>query len=240
MSEGSNKINKSNNHLGLFISVEGIDGAGKSTHVAFIQEYLESHGLQVITTREPGGTILGEKIRELLLDKSNYMHQITELLLLFASRQELIANTILPNLERGVCVVADRFIDASIAYQGGGRKIDADKIKQIISLLEPQIQTDLTFLFNVRLDVACQRIANRATKVMLTENITENKLPDRIEQEDVEFFERVQNAYLQIAESEPVRVKIIDTANLIEHSRDIIIKHLDQLIINHYKPHHKQ
>jgi dTMP kinase len=112
---------------GTFISVEGIDGAGKSTHVEFIRDYIKAHGKEVIITREPGGTVLGEKIRELLLT-SEHMHHNTELLLYFASRQELIRQVIVPNLDAGVWVIADRFVDASIAYQGGGRELGIEKI----------------------------------------------------------------------------------------------------------------
>src|SRR3990167_9734602 len=113
-----------NKKPGLLISVEGIDGAGKSTQVNFIQSYLELMGYQVITAREPGGTEIGEKIRSILLHDHDKMQAVTELLLLFASRQELISNVIVPNLANGVCILLDRFIDSSIAYQGGGRKMD--------------------------------------------------------------------------------------------------------------------
>jgi dTMP kinase len=119
---------------GLFISVEGIDGAGKSTHVEFIRQYLEGQGHKVVVTREPGGTELGEKVRDLLLN-SESMHEVTELLLMFASRQELIDKVIRPYLAQGVCVIADRFIDASTAYQGFGRGIGVDKINMLIKLL---------------------------------------------------------------------------------------------------------
>ena len=117
---------------GLFISVEGIDGAGKSTHVDFISRYLKDKGYEVVTTREPGGTVLGEKIRDLLLHNDEEIHRITELLLMFASRQQLIAELIEPNLAKGVCVIADRFIDASIAYQAYGRGIGREKLDKII------------------------------------------------------------------------------------------------------------
>lgn len=201
---------------GLFISVEGIDGAGKSTHVEFIRDYLHSKGLQVIVTREPGGTEVGEKIRELLLT-SKHLHHNTELLLYFASRQEIIQQVILPNLEVGVCVLADRFVDASIAYQGAGRELGVDKVKAVYSLLEPMLTTDLTFLFDVPLDLAMDRLSR-------------GRELDRIEQESREFFSRVQNAYHKIASDDPLRVKVISTNQSIHRTRDDLVSYLDELI----------
>lgn len=204
---------------GLFISVEGIDGAGKSTHVKFIQDYLQQKGIEAITTREPGGTELGEKIRDLLLH-SHGMHKITELLLMFASRQELIHNIIEPNLNNGVCVVTDRFIDASIAYQGAGRNIGIDNVQKIISLLEPSINTDLTLLFDTPLDVAIGRVSRNRNK-------------DRIEKETFTFFTTVQKAYHEIATQNPERVKIIATNQPIDETRKLIVQYLTTLLETH-------
>ncbi|HRG63297.1 MAG TPA: dTMP kinase [Burkholderiales bacterium] len=201
---------------GLFISVEGIDGAGKSTHVEFIREYLKSKGLEVIVTREPGGTVVGEKIRELLLT-SEHMHHNTELLLYFASRQEIIRQVIVPNLEAGVCVIADRFVDASIAYQGGGRELGVDKIKLVYGLLEPTLTTDMTFLFDVPLSLAMDRLSR-------------GRELDRIELESREFFARVQNTYHQLAADEPLRIKKIMTNHPIAHTREQLVRHLEHLI----------
>ncbi|MCE3268959.1 MAG: dTMP kinase [Burkholderiales bacterium] len=201
---------------GLFISVEGIDGAGKSTHVNFICEYLKSKGKTVVVTREPGGTPLGEQIRNLLLHSTN-MHHNTELLLMFASRQELIEKIIFPNLKDGICVVADRFVDASLAYQGAGRGLGMAKVKQLINLLEPVLTTDLTFLFNVPLSIAVNRIAKNRNK-------------DRIEEENEDFFTKVQNAYLDIAKAQPDRMKVINTNRLKSETRNEIIQHLDYLL----------
>lgn len=201
---------------GLFISVEGIDGAGKSTHVEFIREYLKSKGLEVIVTREPGGTVVGEKIRELLLT-SEHMHHNTELLLYFASRQEIIRQVIVPNLEAGVCVIADRFVDASIAYQGGGRELGVDKIKLVYGLLEPTLTTDMTFLFDVPLSLAMDRLSR-------------GRELDRIELESREFFARVQNTYHQLAADEPQRIKKIMTNHPIAHTREQLVRHLEHLI----------
>lgn len=201
---------------GLFISVEGIDGAGKSTHVEFIREYLQNKGLEVIVTREPGGTVVGEKIRELLLT-SEHMHHNTELLLYFASRQEIIRQVIVPNLEAGVCVIADRFVDASIAYQGGGRELGVDKIKLVYGLLEPTLTTDMTFLFDVPLSLAMDRLSR-------------GRELDRIELESREFFARVQNTYHQLAADEPLRIKKIMTNHPIAHTREQLVRHLEHLI----------
>jgi dTMP kinase len=201
---------------GLFISVEGIDGAGKSTHVEFIREYLQNKGLEVIVTREPGGTVVGEKIRELLLT-SEHMHHNTELLLYFASRQEIIRQVIVPNLEAGVCVIADRFVDASIAYQGGGRELGVDKIKLVYGLLEPTLTTDMTFLFDVPLSLAMDRLSR-------------GRELDRIELESREFFARVQNTYHQLAADEPQRIKKIMTNHPIAHTREQLIRHLEHLL----------
>lgn len=204
---------------GFFISVEGIDGAGKSTHVAFIQEYLQDKGFKVIVTREPGGTAMGEKVRDLLLHSHEPIHPMTELFLMFASRQELIDKVIVPNLEQGVCVIADRFIDASVAYQGYGRGIGADKLNKIISLLEPVLKTNLTFLFDVPLTLAINRVSR-------------NKSKDRIEKESSDFFATVQNAYLTIAKNEPERIKIISTDQSLDKTQLVLARYLNQLISN--------
>lgn len=199
---------------GLFISVEGIDGAGKSTHVSFIGEYLESTGKTVIITREPGGTELGESLRNLLLNSDN-MHRNTELLLMFAARQELITKVLLPNLQQGVCVISDRFVDASFAYQGAGRALGADKVRQLMNCLEPVVVPNLTLLFDAPLAVALARM---------------NKNKDRIEREGEGFFARVQNAYLDIATAQPERVKVIKTNQSCTATRAEIIQHLDYLL----------
>jgi dTMP kinase len=202
---------------GIFLSVEGIDGAGKSTHVEFIRDYLHSKGLEVVITREPGGTIIGEKIRELLLN-SEHMHHNTELLLYFASRQEIIRQVIVPNLEAGRCVLADRFVDASIAYQGGGRMLGVAKVKQIYAMLEPTLTTDLTLLFDVPLSLAMERL-NRGREL------------DRIELESQEFFARVQNTYYQLEAEEPERIKRIMTNQPLQVTRNDILAQLDKLLL---------
>lgn len=201
---------------GVFISVEGIDGAGKSTHLNFIQDFLKHNGHEVILTREPGGTNLGEKIRELLLN-SEEMDSNTELLLMFASRQELISKIILPNLKRGVCVIADRFIDASIAYQGEGRGLGVEQVLKVANLLVPRLETDLTFLFQVPIEVAASRLAKNDKK-------------DRIEKESSEFFTRVDNAYRVLAANHPERIKTISTKNSKEETQKQIAVYLKHLL----------
>ncbi len=203
----------------MFLSVEGIDGAGKSTHVEFIRDYLQSHGIEVVITREPGGTVIGEKIRELLLN-SEHMHHNTELLLYFASRQEIIRQVIVPNLDAGRWVLADRFVDASIAYQGGGRQLGIAKVKQIYAMLEPMLITDMTFLFDAPLELAMERL-NRGEK-------------DRIEQEGLEFFARVQNAYYQLEHEQPQRIKRIITNQAMSITRETLQFYLDQLLAKYH------
>lgn len=202
---------------GSFISVEGIDGAGKSTHLEFIGNYLKDKGIDSIVTREPGGTEVGEMLRDILLHSRHSLHHLTELLLMFASRQELIHNIIVPHLERGVWVIADRFIDASIAYQGVGRKIGIDKVRQIASLLEPNLQTDITFLFDVTLATALRRVAKDGKQ-------------DRIEREEEGFFASIKQAYLELAKAEPQRIKILNTDKTKEETRSAIGSYLDTFL----------
>ena len=198
----------------LFISVEGIDGAGKSTHIAFIKDHLIKHGRNVVLTREPGGTKLGEEIRHILLNRMEPMHRITELYLMFAARQELIHQIIVPSLENGSCVVADRFVDSSVAYQGYGRQIGQTKLNAIISILEPQIMPDLTLVFDVDVEIALGRLSD-------------NKSLDRIEQEGRDFFTHVQKGYHALSQNEPSRVKIINTYQSIENTQAQIVQYLD-------------
>lgn len=203
----------------FFITVDGIDGAGKSTHVTFIKNYLANNNIDAITLREPGGTDFGEKIRDMLLHTDIKLHSITELLLMFASRQELITQKILPALNNNQSVISDRYIDASIAYQGFGRGIELSKLDSIISLLEPQLKPDLTFIFDTDLSLANQRLSRNNNK-------------DRIEQENQDFFKRVQDGYRTIAKDNPNRVKLIDTRNSIAHTQSILANYLDLLIKN--------
>ena len=197
---------------GKFITFEGIDGAGKSSHVEWLAELLRNKGLVVHVTREPGGTELGEKLRELLLHSS--MHLETETLLMFAARREHLAKLIEPALIKGEWVVCDRFSDATYAYQGGGRGLDRTKLHLLEHWVHEHLQPDLTLLFDLPLDVARERIA-LASRVL-----------DRFEQERADFHERVRQAYLERAHSAPSRIHVIDAQQSIE----IIRKSLEQTI----------
>jgi dTMP kinase len=182
---------------GKFITLEGMDGAGKSTHIATISRALEQRGHEVVLTREPGGTALGEALRELLLHQS--MHAETETLLMFAARREHIAQVIAPALARGACVVSDRFTDASFAYQCGGRGVAAQKIQLLESWVQDGLQPDLTLLFDVPVAVSMQRLQAARS-------------PDKFERESEIFFTRIRDAYLERAREFPERFRIINGA----------------------------
>ncbi|HEX7636563.1 MAG TPA: dTMP kinase [Noviherbaspirillum sp.] len=186
--------------LGKFITFEGIDGAGKSTHIAFVAELLAAQGRRVVVTREPGGTPLGEKLRELLLHEK--MHLETEALLMFASRREHLAQVIEPALSRGDWVISDRFTDATFAYQGGGRKLSLDKLAILEQWVHPHLQPDLTLLFDVPLEVARARLQAA-------------REPDKFEQEKADFFEATRREYLLRAAQFPQRFRLIDSTQTI-------------------------
>ena len=188
---------------GKFITFEGIDGAGKSTHIEFVVQRLRQRGLVVHATREPGGTPLGERLRELLLHEK--MHIETETLLMFAARREHLAQVIEPALARGDWVISDRFTDASFAYQGGGRKLALQKLQVLEHWVHPNRQPDLTLLFDVPLDVARSRLA--ATREL-----------DRFEQEKAEFFEATRAVYLQRAQEFPQRFRVIDSTRSLDQT----------------------
>lgn len=181
---------------GKLITFEGIDGAGKSTHIPLVVETLQAAGLTVVSTREPGGTRLGEQLRELLLHEP--MHLETEALLMFAARREHIAQVIAPALARGDWVVSDRFTDASFAYQGGGRRLDLTKLEQLERWVHPELQPDLTLLFDVPLAVARARL-NAARQ------------PDKFEQEQDAFFAGTRHQYLERAARFSNRFRVIDS-----------------------------
>lgn len=186
---------------GKFITFEGIDGAGKSTHIAYVASLLHARNITVITTREPGGTTLGEKLRELLLHEK--MHLETEAMLMFAARREHLAQVIDPALQRGDWVISDRFSDASFAYQGGGRKLERKKLEDLEKWVHPHLQPDLTLLFDVPIDVARARLdASREL--------------DKFEQEKADFFSAVRQEYLRRAREFPERFRIIDSTKTIE------------------------
>lgn len=197
---------------GRFISFEGIDGAGKSTQHAWLVKHLRDAGRSVVATREPGGTPLGEKLRALLLAEP--MHLETEALLMFAARREHVAQLIEPALARGDWVICDRFVDASFAYQAGGRGLDWRKLEDLATWTLGDLRPDLTLIFDAPVAVAQQRL----------HAATQN--PDRFEQEQAEFFERVRAAYLRIAAENPTRVRILDATQALE----TINKELEKIV----------
>jgi dTMP kinase len=196
-----------------FITLEGMDGAGKSTHIAGIISALQAHGYEVVSTREPGGTPLGERLRELLLHEN--MHAETETLLMFAARREHIASVIAPALARGAYVLSDRFTDATYAYQCGAKGVDAGKIQLLEQWVQGDLQPDVTLLFDVPVEVSIQRLAN-------------TREPDKFERENADFFTRIRNAYLQRAKENPSRFRVIDANRSLEEVKqsveDIISK----------------
>jgi dTMP kinase len=181
---------------GKFITFEGIDGAGKSSHIFGVAEFLRAQALTVVSTREPGGTSLGEKLRDLLLHEP--MHLETEAMLMFAARREHLAQVIEPALARGDWVICDRFSDATYAYQGGGRGLDRHKLGQLEQWVHGHLQPDLTLLFDLPFDVARKRIAAQTREL------------DRFERERADFHDRVRHAYLERAAAAPQRIQVID------------------------------
>ncbi len=201
---------------GKFITLEGIDGAGKSTHLAWLERFLLARGKEVRVTREPGGTPLGETLRGLLLDHTMAMHRDTETLLMFASRREHLDKVISPALEAGVWVVSDRFTDATFAYQGGGRGVDWDQLRVLEAWVQGGLQPDLTLLFDVPLDVGRERVAG--TREL-----------DRFEREQEAFFGRVRDAYLRRAREHPDRIRVIDST----YNVSDIQKQLEVILISY-------
>ena len=193
---------------GKFITFEGIDGAGKSTHIAGVSDLIRSRGQAVISTREPGGTPLGEKLRELLLHEP--MHLETEAMLMFAARREHLAEVIEPALERGDWVVCDRFSDATYAYQGGGRGLDKAKFDALEQWVHGYLQPDLTFLFDLPPAVAVNRIVAQGREL------------DRFEQERSDFHVRVRQAYLERAANSSGRICVINADQPMEKIKRIV------------------
>lgn len=186
---------------GLFITLEGMDGAGKSTHIPTILQMLASRGREVVSTREPGGTLLGEELREILLHRE--MHVETESLLMFSARAEHLQQVILPALQRDAIVVSDRFTDASYAYQCGARGLPLHKMQQLEQWVQGDLQPDVTLLFDVPVEVSLQRLAGART-------------PDKFEAQGAEFFARLRAQYLARAAEFPQRFRVIDSHRSLE------------------------
>ena len=183
--------------LGRFITFEGVDGAGKSTQLEYAVKYLEDRGVNVVKTREPGGTEIGETIRELILQASSPLDASTELLMIFAARNEHIERVIKPAVARGSTVVCDRFTDATFAYQGGGSQMESARIETIEAWVQGTLQPNLTFFFDLPIRDAQRRMGDRSR--------------DRFESEEISFHERVRRSYLERAVKFPDRIKVIDS-----------------------------
>jgi dTMP kinase len=203
---------------GRFITLEGMDGAGKSTHLQWLAEVLRARRIETVTTREPGGTVLGERLRALVLDREqSSLHPETEALLMFAARRQHIEEVVGPALARGAWVVCDRFSDATYAYQAGGSGVAWEKIELLEQWVHPHLRPDLTLLFDLEPQVARQRARS------------ERKAADRFEREGHAYFVRVREAYLRRARAAPDRTCILDA------SRDLVVlrKELEDIVIRY-------
>ena len=205
-------------HEGLFITLEGIEGAGKSSSLNYISELFICAGHEVLQTREPGGTDTGEQIRKILLDSDNIkLESSTELLLMFAARSQHLEEIAKPALEKDQVVICDRFTDASYAYQGGGRGIEELRIKTLEDWVQLGFTPTVTLLFDLDVDVGLRRAEKRSQA-------------DRFEQEDIMFFKRVRSSYLQRASNEPIRFRIINAGNSLEDVKQQIHKALQEYL----------
>jgi dTMP kinase len=181
---------------GLFVTLEGVDGAGKSTQLDKVAQHLRRAGREVVVTREPGGTPFAERLRALILAEA--IEPTCETLLLFAARADHVARLIRPALERSACVVCDRFTDATLAYQGGGKGVAAEAIRSLAAISHPGLEPDLTLVFDCPYEVSRARLA------------AAGRAQDRFEREDRPFFERVRSAYLRLGKAHPGRIRLID------------------------------
>ncbi|MCD6003647.1 MULTISPECIES: dTMP kinase [Halomonadaceae] len=209
---------------GRFITLEGGEGVGKSTNVAFVETWLQERGIEVVRTREPGGTPRAEAIRGLLLDPSfdEPLHSDAELLLMFAARAQHLAQKIVPALERGAWVICDRFTDATFAYQGGGRGIAIDRIAQLEQFVQKGLSPDLTLLLDMSPEAAKERLEGR-----LRDQQTQR---DRFEQEQVTFFEAVRRAYLERAAAAPQRFAIVDAGQALDQVQASLAQALEERV----------
>ena len=205
-------------HQSLFITLEGCEGVGKSTALSFIEFFLEEKKIDFILTREPGGTAIGEVIRNILLHHDDEsITPMTELLLMFAARAQHIAHVIKPALKAGKIVVSDRFTDSSFAYQGGGREIPAEKLQTLTEWVQGDLEPNLTLLLDAPVALGMSRISSRGGL-------------DRIEREKIEFFERIRQAYLTRAKQFPKRFVVVDATQSVEHVQTQIAAALSALM----------
>lgn len=203
---------------GQFITVEGTEGVGKSTNMAFIEQWLKNEGKELVITREPGGTELGEKLRAVLLDaKEQSMSDDTELLLMFAARAQHLHEVIVPALNAGKWVLCDRFTDATYAYQGGGRGIDMSRIAQLEQWVQADLRPDMTLILDLPVDVGLERAGKRSA-------------PDRFELEKHDFFNKVRDTYLSRAAAQPERYQVIDASPSISEVQQSIQSTLEKMV----------
>lgn len=203
---------------GIFITVEGTEGVGKSTNMAFIESWLKNAGKEIVVTREPGGTELGEKLRNVLLDaKEQSMCDDTELLLMFAARAQHIQQVIQPALDAGKWVLCDRFTDATYAYQGGGRGIDMSRIAQLEQWVQGDLRPDMTLILDLPVDIGLERAGKRSE-------------PDRFELEKHDFFNKVRDTYLSRAAAQHQRYQVIDASSSISEVQQSIQVVLEKMV----------
>lgn len=203
---------------GKFITLEGGEGVGKSTNLVFIKEYLESHNISVVVSREPGGTLIAEKIRDLLLQKNpESLTEQAEILMVFAARAQHLYHVIKPALNSGKWVLCDRFTDATYAYQGGGRNMDLKMISWLENTIQGELRPDLTLLLDAPVDIGLNRARERGEL-------------DRFESEQKVFFEKVRSAYLEIANQQPERVKVINTDQNLSAVQEELINNISPLL----------
>ena len=204
---------------GKFLTLEGTEGAGKSTNLSFIKAWLTEQGIDVISTREPGGTEIGEAVRGILLNQTyTEMHEDTELLLMFAARAQHLREKILPALAEGKWVISDRFTDASYAYQGAARGMGFERIAEIEQWVQQGVHPDTTFVFDLPIEIGMARVASRGGET------------DRFEQEKFDFFEKVRGAYLTRAQQVPERYQVLDASQSLEAVQASIVTRLQSLI----------
>lgn len=202
-------------NLGKFITLEGVDGAGKTTHIEFIKNYLSDLNVHYLMTREPGGTPLGEKLRDILLHDE--MNPQTETMLMFAARNEHIDKIIRPNLIKGAVVISDRFTDATYAYQAGGKGVKDEKIDILKKWVQEDLRPDLTFLFDLPVEVSIERL-NQTRKL------------DKFEREDKSFHKKIREKYLTLVEASPERFCVLNSEASIEKIQNQIKLKLDEVI----------
>ncbi len=198
--------------------MEGGDGVGKTTHIELLRQYLESYGLDIIATREPGGTPFGESLRDLLLNSQLEFDAEAEMLVLFAARAEHLKRLILPAISSGKWILCDRFTDATFAYQGGGGGIPFGRIKELERFVQSTFQPDLTLLLDLPVEDGLARIANRGGNV------------DRFEKRDLDFKNDVRQAYLRRQEQDPGRIRLVRASNTVEKVHETIVEHVAQLL----------